>query len=251
MAGKRQLGLFGENVKRLKTESVEDGALIKALNSSTACVSWSDDDRQWVRKRVLHTQRPALLAEILGWLLSVELDVPVPDGAVTGEGEDLSWLSEVLPYAQHWMPARYKYVQNLDDLGRMLALDAIIFNPDRHERNILVTTSSSDLELRVWSIDLGESLLGQPRRLAAAGLTLPELEVVPEQLPLPLIRDGATAAAGAAELITKSLLKSFVDEACHIVGERRSEELLGALWHRTRHAQRLVAEYLRKLETAQ
>lgn len=155
-----RLHLFGARLVRF--DHVTDGGRVRVPHSSDARYCMSPDGRRWVRKRASETGFEALLAEALGWMLARELAVPVPDGAVTGEGDDLSWLSEQVPAVQHWDASRVHYIHNLEELGRMLTLDAIVFNEDRHARNILLQPAPTELELRAWSIDVGDSPLGRP-----------------------------------------------------------------------------------------
>jgi hypothetical protein len=245
--GGGNLSLWGAPIERI--ESVEDGPpLDEHRSSSKACDAYSDGPaRKWIRKRVRDTGRPELLAEVLGHLLAEELGVPTPRGAVTGTGEDLSWLSEEIPGAQHWSRHRAKYVQNLDDLGRMLALDAIAYNDDRHDSNILLQPRSSHVDLYAYSIDLGHSLLGRPRKLAKAGLDVHEIVVIAEGLPLPLLRDGALAAATQAEGFTRGQVAHMVKGACQVVGEPDVNLLLESLLLRTKNARALTARYIDKI----
>jgi hypothetical protein len=141
------LPLISEQIERI--QSVEDGPKVLVANTSEARYTMSSDGRRWIRKRQVDTCFEPLLSEALSWLLARELKVPVPAGAVTGEGDDLSWLSEYIPSVVHWHPDLVHYIVNLDDLGRMLALDAIIHNSDRHGGNILLQPAPTELELKV------------------------------------------------------------------------------------------------------
>ncbi|NRD45968.1 hypothetical protein [Corallococcus exiguus] len=242
------LDLFGATVEQLKT--VVDGPLVRTENSSNACIARSDDGRLWVRKRRRDMDPPtAFLAEVLGWMLAQELGVPIPQGAICGQHDEaeLSWLSEVVPLASHWDRSRANFVQNYDVFGRVLALDAIAYNPDRRKENILLQPVDK-VGSQAFCIDLGHSLLGRPNELAAAGLHLPEIEFAAEGLPLPLLRDGARAAAEKAQHCTHGLLDHMVAGACRISGVPDRRNLLAALWNRMRNAQDLTERYLGKLE---
>jgi|GEM_PF-1364193 len=241
------LSIWGAKVDRI--ESVEDlEPLDPNRNSSKACIAYSSSpSRTWIRKRRGDTGHPALLAEVVGWLLAKELKVPTPYGAVTGTGDDLSWLSEVVPHVHQWNAFRAKYVQNLDEFGRVLALDAIAYNPDRTERNILLKPTSRGHRLVAYSIDLGASLLGSPRELAAAGLTLPEVEALAERLPIDRLSEGALAAADAAQLLPKTRVAYMVNGACRVTGEREADILTDALFGRTQAARQLTEQYLAKI----
>jgi hypothetical protein len=247
----KALDLFGRRILRVEAEDLVDGVLVPVRNSSSARFSRSTDGRTWIRKREMETGYEAVLAEALGWMLANALKVPAPQAAISGQLGDLSWLSEEVPWVNQWHKDRVHYIQNLDDLGRMLTLDAIIHNHDRHAGNILLEPRPTDLELMTWTIDVGDCLLGHPQDLSDADLDLPSVKNVARGLPVERLREGALAAAEEAELVTKGLLKNMIDEACSLVREPLADVLLDAVWHRMRHARALAARYLSILESVQ
>ncbi|MCP3100302.1 hypothetical protein LZ198_15635 [Myxococcus sp. K15C18031901] len=240
--------LFGERIPTLS--DVIDGDLIDVRNSSEARFALSPDKRRWVRKRELVTGYEALVSEALGFLLARELSVPVPQGAITGEGTGRSWLSLFVPGCTHWDASRIHLVSNLHDVGRMFALDAIIFNPDRHSQNILLQVDPHTTDdLRLWCIDVGDSLLGYPHDLFAAGTEPPTPRNIARGLPLAEASSEASAAAEAATLLSKGLVRQMVDEVCRLVGGVKEEALLlEALWRRLQNAPAITHDYLKRLE---
>jgi hypothetical protein len=240
--------LFGGRIPVLT--DVVDGIPVGVRNSSEATFALSPDGRRWVRKRELVTGYEQLASEALGFLLARELKVPVPDGAITGEGHDRSWLSLFLPSCEHWDATRLHLVSNLQDLGRMFALDAIISNPDRHSQNILLQVDPEDPEeLRLWCIDVGDSLLGYPHDLRDAGLEPPTPRNTARGLPVAELREEALAAAEDATLMTKGLVRHMVSEVCGQVGGMEEDVLLEALWRRLQNASTITEDYLIRLET--
>lgn len=229
--------------------SVVDGDLVSVRNASAARFCVAADGRRFVRKRLQEISYDGLLAEILGWLLARELGVPVPAGAVTGEGEDLSWLSEVV-MGSHWVKEKIHFVANPDDLGRMLTFDALVFNPDRHAENIMLTAGFDELDTKVVCIDAGNALIGKPKGLAGVGKETPSLDRLAPGIPAELVREGMKAAAEQAQLVPRGRLQHFVDEACFFAEEPDGEVLLGALWGRFQAAEEISESYLAKIENS-
>jgi hypothetical protein len=92
---------------------------------------WSRDEQGnlWVRKRELHVTFPSIAAEIIGWHLARYLSVPVPDAAVYDDPRDegsTSFLSKAIRPVVHWSSEKTLFVNNLEDLGNVLTLDAIL-----------------------------------------------------------------------------------------------------------------------------
>lgn len=124
-------------VEAIPRLNVEDGAELRVAHTETH--SWSIDvtGTIWARKRVEVTGIEGLLAEAVSWLLARRLRVPVPDAAVTLSG-DLSWLSKQITPVVHWDAIHQGGITNLLDLGKVLVLDVLINNPDRHAGNLLL-----------------------------------------------------------------------------------------------------------------
>jgi len=124
-------------VEAIPRLNVEDGAELRVAHTETH--SWSIDvtGTIWARKRVTVTGIEGLLAEAVSWLLARRLRIPVPDAAVTLSG-DLSWLSKQITPVVHWDAIHQGGITNLMDLGKVLVLDVLINNPDRHAGNLLL-----------------------------------------------------------------------------------------------------------------
>lgn len=116
------------------------------------------------------------------------------------------WLSEYLPHVAHWAPARAQALTNPDDLGAIIALDAILGNWDRHARNLLLVPQPSAEQLRVYSIDIANAWIGTPADIAARGLESPGVEKLAPGIPVDMIRDGAEKLAEKAAKLDPSLL---------------------------------------------
>jgi hypothetical protein len=223
--------------------SVSDQSLVLVENTSNVTYAADGEGRRWVRKHVTNTGAQPMLAEILGWLLARELGIPVPDGAVAGTGNDVSWLSSYVADVTHWEPARAHLITNLDGLGGALALDAIILNADRHAGNILLQTIDPH-HVVAWAIDHENATIGHPQDFARSPNHIPSTANVARGLPVELLEPGARDAAVAAANLPGWLLAEIVAEACDITGERGGAVLTQALGARMAEAPRLTNAYL-------
>jgi hypothetical protein len=200
--------------------------------------------RPWVRKVDMGWQE--LLAELVGWYLGNALGVPQPHGAFfKGPGTEVGWLSALISSPLHWNGAHAHFVKNLEGLGAMLTLDALIHNHDRHAKNILLTSMGDELDVWAWAIDAGASLVGYPQDFSDAGLSIPEKPNLARGLPVGLLEVGAyKAAKRAAELAGSVMLRQCVQQSCMLVGESGSDLLFSALSRRMEQATQLVERYI-------
>jgi hypothetical protein len=239
--------LFGRVIERVS--GVMDGGPVQVDHSSEAVYAMDGKGRRWIRKKMAFTGWQPILAESLGWLIARDLGVRTPEGAVCGSGDQLSWLSAYIPNALHWQRSLAHFVKNLDDLGAMVTLDALLYNGDRHAKNILVVPGQNEADLMTWAIDMGNALVGYPRDFVDLKLRVPENHNPARGLPLELMRPGALrAAAQATKLAGTPVLEGYVKEACQIVGEETAPLLLEALSRRMERAGDLVEQYLKILE---
>ncbi|MBZ4335487.1 MULTISPECIES: phosphatidylinositol 4-kinase [unclassified Corallococcus] len=239
--------LFGNAIERVS--AVVDARAVEVDHSSEAVFAVDGSGRKWVRKKMLYTGWQPILAESLGWLIGRDIGVRAPVGAICGSGDELSWLSSYVPNALHWQRNYAHFVQNIDEFGAMLALDALLYNADRHAKNILLVPEQGEENLIAWSIDVGNALVGHPQDFIALDLGVPKKPNSARALPLELMRVGAFAAAKqAAKLARTSTLERYVTEACEIVSEGTAPLLLEALSRRMESAVDLVEEYLKVLE---
>ncbi len=113
-------------------------------NSSDATYAVDSGGGRWVRKMYVNTGYQPVIAEALGWLIGREIGICVPDAAVHGSGDDLSWLSSYIPHAQHWDGSKAHFIVNINELGAALTLDAVLHNHDRHRQNILLVPEGDE-----------------------------------------------------------------------------------------------------------
>lgn len=222
---------------------------VPVQNSSEAVYAVDSEGRRWVRKRVSEMGHEALLAEALGWLLSRQFSVPTPPAAVSGRGEGASWLSGALPLVKHWSEAERDRVRNIRAIGRVLTLDAVLLNGDRHAGNILLAPQRRGGGMTAWAIDFDHALVGWPGDYAAASVdALPSLRNLARGLPVASMRPGARQAAREARLLDRAILAGYVAEACEIAEEPRKDALVSALQARLDRAIELTDRYLASIE---
>ena len=177
-------------------------------------VQWARDaaGATWVMKQEAGYQ--GLLAEIVSWLLGEHLQIRQPACALTCIDDEWSWLSAAIIPVTHWQPRYRDAILNRDELGRMLALDAIVCNEDRHPGNLLVELRPDENAVQVWAIDAGNAL----------------------------------AAAEQARHLSHEHLRGWVVEGCAVVREDRVDPLTEALFRRCQAAPDLTLRYIDLLE---
>jgi hypothetical protein len=229
-----------------------DFGLVPVDSLCSPVYSRDGDGRSWVRK--VPAEPGELLAEALGWLLSRDLGVPTPDSAIHVTHVETSWLSEVVGPMDHWSPVCAQRLADPDELAKIIALDAIIGNFDRHEGNILARPDDTIEQLRLFSIDLGWSWIGESD-LGSRGVDVPGdydppgIRGLIEGVPVDVIRDAAAACANDALHLDQRLIGEYVQEACQIAGQpARKLKLQQALVYRCRNAPSIVQAHLDSIE---
>jgi hypothetical protein len=229
---------------------VVDGELVPIRNGSDA--RWARDatGRTWVRKREVNTGANGLLAEAASYLLGDLLGVRQPRAAVFHDGDEWSWMSERLVAAgEHWNPDQRDLIANVEEVGRMVALDALTLNEDRHAQNLLVEPLADGAHLRVWAIDSGNALIGTPVDFCGRGVEPPNPSNHARGLPILALTDGAMAAAEVAAALPADRITVLMREACALAREPAEEALKSALVTRCVQARTIVARYLDLLGT--
>jgi hypothetical protein len=238
------LDLFHHGVIEHLT-GVLDGGFVPIENGSEARWAIDSSGRQWVRKRESDTGFQPLLAEAASYLLGLKLQLCQPQGAVFHDGHEWSWMSQrIVAAGEHWHGDMRDLIVNPDEVGRMLTLDALIINEDRHRRNILVEPVYDEAHLRLWAIDSGNALIGQLDDFIGRDLTVPSPHNHARGLPIDVLRPAALAAAQVAAQLPEEKLRAIVAEACALARESSVDRLAAALTARCRQAPSIVSGYL-------
>ena len=211
-------------------------------------VQWARDatGATWVMKQEAGYQ--GLLAEVVSWLLGDHLQIRQPACALTCIDDEWSWLSAAIIPVTHWQPRYRDAILNRDELGRMLALDAIVCNEDHHPGNLLVELRPDESAVQVWAIDAGNALVGQISDLIERGIEPPSPWNHATGLPVGALRDAALAAAEQARHLSREHLRGWVVEGCAVVREDRVDPLTEALFRRCQAAPDLTLGYIDLLE---
>lgn len=224
------------------TELASEHGLVPGPHSGDVTYVIDGKGRMWVRKSMLGVN--CVLAEALGFLISRELCVPVPNGAVYISDVELDWLSEYIDSVMHWSSTSIQEISNPDELGGIIALDAIIGNSDRHAGNLLIRPGEEAGELHVISIDLADAWIGTAEDLEFNGVAIPSVRNLAPGIDVEVIRAGAIACAKRANTLGDASLRACVAAACEITNEQKYDRLLAALQYRCEHARDIVDRYL-------
>ncbi|MCB9528064.1 MAG: hypothetical protein H6701_06650 [Myxococcales bacterium] len=231
-----------------RLDGVTDGELVTIPNGSEARWARDTTGRLWVRKRESDTGFQPLLAEAMSHLLGRLLGVRQPMAAVYHDGTEWSWMSRAIRGAlEHWSPSMRDRIANLDEVARMLVLDVLTLNEDRHQQNILVEAVEDEAHLRLWAIDSGNALIGYVDDYAERVDAPPDPRNHARGLPVRALVDHVRAAADEATHLDPHELEVIVAESCALVGEGTAHHLLESLTRRCRRASILATAYLDRL----
>lgn len=243
------MSLFPHRIELVKGTLSPRGA-VRVKHGANADYVLDSSGREWVRKKEEETGFNGLLAEAFGGLMAHELGVPCPDFAVHESAQGSSWLSGLLRDVTHWDVAKLPFVGNFEELGPMLTLDAILINEDRHRGNILLqSVGDKEEELRAWSIDLGNAIVGWPHDFLDAEERVADPRNHAKGLPISRMEDAAMEAAHFAQTIPIERIGEYAQEACGLVRESTVEEYTNVLYLRCSNAVQLVSRYIARLKS--
>lgn len=203
------------------------------------------DKRWWVKKNL-----PArgILAEAVGALLGHLLGVPIPKfGIFDDEKNGKGWLSSYVTQAVHWHQKRLQNLENFGDLGKMLVLDAIIYNEDRNPENIILEPGDDPESFSFWAIDMEAALVSRPRELASKGTRCPDPFALPPGFNAAALDHSIARTVTQAKGFSDETLRALVRASVNAAGARDENTLFEALRLRCRGAAEIVEDYLRRL----
>jgi hypothetical protein len=242
------LSLFPNRIERISEELTTRGD-VQVPHGGEAEYVVDDRGRAWVRKSVITTGFQGLLGEAFGYLFSNALELNVPRAAVHRGEEWQAWLSELIWPVTHWDEGKIPFIENLDEIGRMLALDALLANQDRHRGNILLESAcEEDDTLTVWPIDFGNALVGFPSDFLDMGTDVPDPGNLAPGLPVSRVESAAMETAHRAVALEDALIDEFCREACELVKEDTTEKYRDVLCRRCDDAPKIVSTYLATIE---
>lgn len=171
----------------------------------------------WIGKSTANMAWSGLCAEIVAGLLGQQIGARVPPFAVSPSVDETVWLSSLVNDVQHWSATASGRIANINELGAMVALDAIIANSDRNLGNILVQPTDDGSGLIAWAIDHEKARIGRPGELLRDGLISPEPRGThAKPFLVDAIEEAAHLAADLASALPHELLHSLAQEAAEL-----------------------------------
>lgn len=198
---------------------------------------------RWVAKRCGGSD---VVAEACGWLLARALDVPVVARvAISSDGEDLWWLGALVANAGHFTELTAQQITNPEALGRVVVLDALLGNEDRHGGNLLVEHTAGGS--RVLAIDFAGSWAGSPSTFVGRGEQSPSMARVAPGISRGLVTTSADDCAARAEALPSAVISGVAFEACRVARYGRAQDLEDALAFRFARARVILPSALSSL----
>lgn len=239
--------LFPHRIERIE-ERLPSVADVSVPHGAFADYVVDSQGREWVRKKAINTGFQPLLAEAFGLLFGNAMNVRMPQGAVQIHDGESAWLSCRIEAVTHWDANKIPFIDNLHELGPMLALDALLANHDRHRGNILLQSVGADRSaLEIWVIDMGNALVGWPSDFLDIGLDIPDPRNLAPGIPVVNLERAAMEAAQSARDIDTTHIAEYCREACELVNEGAVDRYTDVLQRRCEHAEELVERYLQTI----
>lgn len=189
-----------------------------------------------------------VLAEAIGALLGRQLGVPIREfGCFDDTRLGKGWLSSYATHSSHWHRRRLYDLSNFGDLGRMLVLDAIIYNEDRNAQNIIFEQGDEPDHFTFWAIDMEAALVSRPKELGSKGLKCPDPFALPPDLTANVHDESVEHAVTQARHLPEATLRALVSAAVLAAGARDSDALYEALLSRCRASEQIMKDYLDRL----
>lgn len=220
-------------------------APVATPNRTSAMHVLDDEGRRWVRKRANQRRPRGVFAEALAWLIGREIAAPLPDGAVTNDGE---WLSLTLPGAVPLSREFAARVADVPSIARLLVLDVLCGNIDRHPGNVLLEPLHDGTQWRLWGIDFDRSALEAPNSLVGHELAIPRPPALACWWPRELLSSGLTDACTRARSIRPELWTEVIDSASKAAQRASSSELAVILAHRSERLPDMMDAYFQRAE---
>lgn len=140
---------------------------IRVLNTSEATLDRTTDGILWVSKNLAGYNEFA--AEALAYTVGRALGVRIPESRykLMDDGS-AQWLSRYVDAAGHWRAELVPQLEDLRDLARIVVLDSIIGNNDRHANNLVLEHLRSGI--RLHAIDHEGAHVGTVADLESLGV---------------------------------------------------------------------------------
>jgi hypothetical protein len=248
-----QASLFASTIRRVR-QCVDTGPVMSGKLSSNSARPAIGDGIRWIRKRAEEAGSEELVAEGIAWQCAHQLGARVPLGAYylpSDDPEDLerSWLSEVVPDVVSYDASRLESVINIEDLGPILVLDALLFIGDRVEKNLILQAYGDETKLRLWGMDFGASRV---RSCSARDLDAVRDEVPPGLLRWPRamrerLEPSAVQCADRIASWSERTVRSLIADPVAVGGRDIDSEFLRLLHERCSSVDALRSKYFDRI----
>lgn len=205
------------------------------------------DGLEWIAKTNHADLQGQVLAEAAAHHLGSFLGVPMPAGAIATFDGDTYWLSRFAPNASPWDATKADNVENMNELGRMLVLDYLIANSDRHKNNLLLTPTAGGTDWNALVVDQGSARIGNEHYYTNLGTRAQDVEVHVRGLIWDALEPVAIAAAQRAASLDLAIVTRLVAEPCEADGRGLERMVAENLFRRCQAAPDVVPALLQSL----
>lgn len=201
------------------------------------------DGERWVAKSVATIKASGLRAEAIAALAAQVVGAPVPEGAVCDIDGVRWWCSRWVAGADPWSAEGARDLSSLGDGARIVLLDLLVGNEDRHRDNMLLARTDAGAT-RLVAIDHEQAWAGHEGALEV--VRSPDLDKYPEDFAEH--RDvveaiGALALAVAAEPL--QTWREVAVAAASVAPGTNSSRLADGLHRRAQALPALASAFLR------
>lgn len=200
----------------------------------------------WVLKLAHRGPGLSVAAEAFAWLVGHQIGMALPDGALYAGDAGVGWLSRRIPDARNWAPEDRDAVSNTEQIGAMLALDAVLANDDRHQQNVLVVAGTPTGRSLI-AIDHGRLNIVHEARLIALGDAPPKPHDDRPALDYRALRPAALAAGDRMSALPDDTVIAWLSEAFQAQREQVPSGLPDLVLRRFNVACKTVETYLNRL----
>ena len=206
------------------------------------------DGRAWYGKTATTAGSRVLVAEAIAWQFACAIGAPVPEGAYAETEEGNFWLSSEVQAAKHYEREFGSQIANLEEVGAMLALDAVLANPDRSDKNLLVTTTGEDAGFTLSAIDFGDAHVGDLNDSLLCGEDAPDITRHVLGLPIQALSQPVSEAAALISQLAINFAELAYINAAEVAGIEPELLACESLQGRCAEAEAICEVHLQNLE---
>lgn len=217
---------------------------VSVPHAGDAFYGMCESGKQWVAKRASAAD---VAAESIGWFVAEHLEVlTAQEVAVLPNAQGLCWLSGYIAGVAEWSAADISSIVNPSELGRMMVLDLLIGNEDRHARNLLIWPRESGPH--VVAIDMAAARVGSPGMFSPARRH--DISRLAAGIVSRVIRSGLDEGLHTLSTVDDNMVYQWCVAAGHAAGLRdeRVEDMCDGLITRRDACPSLVCQFVEDLD---